>query len=502
MECCNRYHPPSVAPRPKVKQSPEHRSPALAPPTQVTLIGHNAQIVATAAFFVGARVPVKVYTNDPGLDDRLAPYPGVVVQRLDAEYADAPADLPGAPYFIGVEDAATAERIKAWLPTTTAVFLLRPDTRRGRPAGFLSLLPPQSDNRTAVLRRLDDLKRLDRLMAMARGRKHALILMYRDPDPDAIGAALALSAIWKSAGVVSEIRHTGEVQRYQNKLLLSWLNQPIERLAEGELAQADLVAVVDAQPGFWSDPPPAEVVIDHHPPREDTVAAFTDLRPDYGSTSTILSEYLAAADMPVDRQLATALMYGIVTDTDDLKRHASTHDIRAFERLHDRADRHFLARLEKSQVPMATLDYIAWAISHRVVYREMVLIFFGEVPNVDVCVQVADLVLLTCGITWVVCAGMHDGHLVAVFRGDGHRQDVGRRANLAFGKIGSAGGHRTMGRAEVDLQGASPDEAVGILVGNLFRRMSPKRRQRIVRTLKAHLQDAGPADPDRCEVGV
>jgi nanoRNase/pAp phosphatase (c-di-AMP/oligoRNAs hydrolase) len=470
----------------------------------VTLIGHNAQIVPTVAFFVGARIPVRVYTNDPGLDDRLAPYPGVQVHHLAEDYDQPPADLPGAPYFVGVEDSATADRIRAWLPSTSAVFLLRPETRRGHPpAGFLSLLPPQSENRQQVMRRLDDLRRLDRLLALARGRKHALILMYRDPDPDAIGAALALNAIWRSAGVEAEIRHTGEVQRYQNKLLLSWLSYPIERLRDGELAAADLVAVVDAQPGFWTvDPPAADVVIDHHPPRPDTTAAFTDLRPDYGSTSTILSEYLAAADLPVDRQLATALLYGIVTDTDDLKRHASTHDIRAFERLHDRADRHFLARLEKSQVPMATLDYIAWAISHRVVYREMVLIFFGEVPNVDVCVQVADLVLLTCGITWVVCAGIHAGHLVAVFRGDGHRQDVGRRATLAFGKIGSAGGHRTMGRAEVDLDGASPDEAVGILVGNLFRRMSPKRRQRIMRTLKAHLQDAGPADPERCEVGV
>ncbi len=327
--------------------------------------------------------------------------------------------------------------------------------------------------------------------------------MYGDPDPDAVGAAMGLAAIWRRAGAQPLLRFSGEVRRYQNKLLVNYLKQSIEPLGPHELEESDLVAVVDAQPGFWREQPPnAQVVIDHHPRREDTVAPFLDLREDYGSTSTILTEYLFDSDIPVDRKLATALLYGIITDTDDLKRNASSADIRAFDLLHERADRHFLARLEKSQVPMAMLDDIAWGISHRVVYGEMVLVHFGAVAQADVCVQLADLLLLTCGITWVVCAAVVDGKLVVIFRGDGHRQDVGKRATLAFARLGSAGGHRTMGRAEIPLDGTSVQDSVELLVNNLFRRMRDRRRTRFVRILKAHLLSRRPSDPEAFELSA
>jgi hypothetical protein len=114
----------------------------------------------------------------------------------------------------------------------------------------------------------------------------------------------------------------------------------------------------------------------------------------------------------------------------------------------------------------------------------------------------ADLMLLTCGITWVVCAGVIDGKLVAIFRGDGHRQDVGKRATLAFGKIGSAGGHRTMGRAEVPLNDATISDSIGILVENLFRRMRESRRNRFIRILKGYLQARRPTDPEEFELSA
>jgi nanoRNase/pAp phosphatase (c-di-AMP/oligoRNAs hydrolase) len=486
-----------------VPRPPGRPEPAAPAPRQVTIIGNNSQILPTVGFFVAGGIPVQVYTASEAIIDQLAPYPGVQA-ALVPNFETRPADMPEPPYFIGVEDTALAERIRSWLPPTTAQFLVRREHRRqARPRGFLSLLPPQADNRQHVLRRLAALRRVDTLMDLARGKRQPVILMYGDPDPDAVGAAMGLAAIWRQAGTQPLIRYTGEVQRYQNKLLMSYLKHQVQALEAKELEESDLVAVVDAQPGFWKqDAPRAHVVIDHHPRREDTSAPYVDLREDYGATSTILTEYLFDSDIAVDRKLATALLYGIVTDTDDLKRNASSADIRAFDLLHDRADRHFIARLEKSQVPMSMLDYIAWGISHRVVYGEMVLIHFGRVPTADVCVQVADLVLLTCGITWVVCAGVTDGKLVAIFRGDGHRQDVGQRATLAFGKIGSAGGHRTMGRAEIPMEGTSVSESIDLLVDNLFRRMRETRRNRFKRILKGYLQARRPQDPEEFELSA
>jgi nanoRNase/pAp phosphatase (c-di-AMP/oligoRNAs hydrolase) len=473
----------------------------LASARHVTIVGHNSQIVPTVGFFVGGGMSVLVYTTHGGLEADLAPYPGVHVTVLSS-YELAPPGLLEPPYVVAVDNDDDALLIRSWLPPTTAVFLARSEQRRRGPLhGFLSLMPSTTALRRSLLRRLTVLKRVDLLMNLVRQAKRPLILMYSNPDPDAIGAALGLATIWRAADRDPLIRYTGEVQRYQNKLLLQYLKEPIERLKANEMTEADLVAVVDAQPGFWrEDRPNAQVVIDHHPRREDTVATYVDLREGYGSTSTILTEYLIEADLPISKHLATALMYGLTTDTDDLNRHAGAADIRAFDELHHRADQHFLTRLDKAQVPMSVLDHIAWGISHRVVVRDLILIHFGEVPTADIMVQTADQLLLTYGINWTVCAGVKDHTLIVIFRGDGHRQDVGKRATLAFGKIGSAGGHRTMGRAEIPLpDGATELDTCEMLVDNLFRKMSAKRRARFVRKLKQHLKGEGPDDHEEFE---
>lgn len=483
------------------------RTPAGGASRDVTIIGHNGQVVQAVGLFVGGGMRVRVYTASSELEVQLAPYPGVNVSLVPADYAERPADLPPPPYFVAVDQADVAQRVRGWLPDTVSKFVIGSErVLRRRSPGFLHLHESAAEVRRRLDVRLATLHRVDRLMELARGSQRALILMYGDPDPDAIGAALGLRAIWAAAGRIPQIRYTGEVQRYQNKLLISWLRVEIQRLDPDELAQADLVAVVDAQPAFWKESPPrAQVVIDHHPVREECQAEYTDLRQRYGATSSIVAEYLHEAGLPIDRQLATALLYGITTDTDDLKRNAGPADIAAYELLQHRADSTFRARLDKSQIPMQVLDWIAWGIGHRVVHRDLCMIHFGNVPTADIMVQVADLVLLTHGIAWVVCAGVRKDdngrRLVVVFRSDGHHCDVGKRARDAFSDIGSAGGHRTMARAEIPLEDQDAETVVALLVDNLFPRIAPSRRRRMRQTLIRHLDARRPADPDTYELG-
>ncbi len=469
-------------------------------PVTVTVIGHGSQVLPTVGLFVGGGLPVRVVTARPAVEQLLAPYPGVRVDVIPS-YAQPPADALAPPFILALDRAEDLHQVQAWLPPSVARF----HTGSRQVRGLLPLLAGPQAERDRLLARWETLRRVDRLVAMARGARRAVVLMYADPDPDAIGAALALAQILRLGGCEIAVRFTGEVRRYQNKLLLKYLRRRISRLREGELAEADLVAVVDAQPGFWrDDAPKADIVIDHHPVRDDTRAAYTDLRPGYGSTSTILTEYLQAAGLAIPKAVATALLYGLTTDTDDLRRHAGQADIRAYDLLHGRVDRPFLDRLQKAQIPPRLLDAIAWGISHRVVYRDLMLIHFGEIGTPDTLVQVADLVLLTCGINVAVCAGIigrgDERRLVVVFRGDGYHMDVGRRAKDAFADLGSAGGHKTMGRAEVPIAALPAAESVPLLVDNLFRRMAPERRRRLVRTLVEHLAAPRPPDPDTYEL--
>jgi nanoRNase/pAp phosphatase (c-di-AMP/oligoRNAs hydrolase) len=85
-----------------------------------------------------------------------------------------------------------------------------------------------------------------------------------------------------------------------------------------------------------------------------------------------------------------------------------------------------------------------------------VFVHLGTVVNPDVCVIIADFFMRIHTVSWSIISGICDRKLVIIFRNDGARKNAGRVAKAGFGGFGSAGGHRTMARAEISL--ADPKE--------------------------------------------
>ena len=76
--------------------------------------------------------------------------------------------------------------------------------------------------------------------------------------------------------------------------------------------------MVDVQPHYFGGlADRVDLVIDHHPEQPGYTAVFKDIRADYGSTSTILTEHLRAVDVNISERTATALLYAIKSDTLD-----------------------------------------------------------------------------------------------------------------------------------------------------------------------------------------
>jgi len=67
-------------------------------------------------------------------------------------------------------------------------------------------------------------------------------------------------------------------------------------------------------------------------------------------------------------------------------------------------------------------------------------------------VTIADFLNQVHLISWVLVSGIHGERLVVIFRCDGYKKNAGKLAQKIFGKLGSAGGHREMARAEVPLK--------------------------------------------------
>jgi nanoRNase/pAp phosphatase (c-di-AMP/oligoRNAs hydrolase) len=191
-------------------------------------------------------------------------------------------------------------------------------------------------------------------------------------------------------------------------------------------------------------------VIDHHP-ETGAKAPFIDVRPTYGSTATILTEYLRAARVTPSRNLATALYHAIKTDTDDFKRQTLVEDLHAFQYLFRHANIALARRIGQADLRLEYLKYFKSALQTMRLRKGRVFVHLGAVANPDVCVIIADFFMRIHTVSWSIVSGTCDQKLVIIFRNDGQRKNAGRVAKESFGGFGSAGGHRTIARAEIGL---------------------------------------------------
>ncbi len=306
-------------------------------------------------------------------------------------------------------------------------------------------------------------ERLEALLAAVAGAKQLLIVPHNDPDPDAIAAALGLRHLLAElGGIDGRIVYRGIVGRAENKALVRYLGRPLHRLAAGDLRRAQSLALVDTQPGAGNNPlPPGQlpaIVFDHHPRREATArVAFVELRPEVGAVSTILVEYLRAAGLELPQSLATALFYGIKTDTLGLVRGAGPADVQAYFFLQPLVDTKALGKIEGAQVSLEYFHRLDAALHSARVHGEVVTSYVGRMPRPDLAAELADLLLRLNGTRWVICSGAYKDLLILAVRSRAPRGGAGELVQAIVGERGSAGGHDLSAGGQIPLRQRAPE---------------------------------------------
>lgn len=295
------------------------------------------------------------------------------------------------------------------------------------------------------------------------GQNSLLILPHNDPDPDAVASALALRHLLaEKLNIKGHLAYHGIIGRAENKALVNYLGQPFQPLNAVDPEGSLTVALVDTQPGAGNNALPAgataAIVIDHHPWREATAsAAFADVRTTVGSTSTILTEYLQAAALEPERPLATALFYGIKSDTLGLSRGASLADVAAYTYLQPRVDVDALMEIERAQVPIGYFKSFDTTLRAARLYAERVVIsYVGPMAYPDLAAEMADVLLRLEGSEWVICMGHYQDELILAIRTSNRGGGAGQLAQAIVGNQGMAGGHGAMAGGHVPLSGKEP----------------------------------------------
>lgn len=293
--------------------------------------------------------------------------------------------------------------------------------------------------------------RCQELLAVLRSRRRLLVLTHTNPDPDSLGSAVGLRELAdRAAGLPSTFGLTGTILRAENQEMVRLLEIEMEPLAGLDLTQFDCVAVVDSQPGFGHTQIPPElridVIIDHHV-GADAVQVhqgvrFVDVRQDAGATSSVITEYFIDAGLVPSTEAATALLYGIKTDTADLSRNVSDLDLRAHDFLFPYADRPRLRSIARPRLSPTYFQTLRQALSKVRIYGPVVLCSLGRAPNGELVAEVADLLLRMENVNVVFCGGLAGNTYYLSVRTEVGCGDAWRLIRDAMdGESGTFGGH-------------------------------------------------------------
>ncbi len=280
-----------------------------------------------------------------------------------------------------------------------------------------------------------------------------LILLHNDPDPDAMASGLALRNLLRRTKQTAIIGALRGVTRPENQRMANLLDIGVETIAPETLGEFDRIAMVDVQPHYFGDViNRVDLVIDHHPEQPGYSAVFKDIRSDYGSTCTILTEHLRAVDVNISERTATAMLYAIKSDTLFFNRQANRVDLEAFSFLYPLADAALIRKMEGAEITLERLDYVMKAYQGGRMSEQVFCAHLGASPREDFIPYVADFFLQLENVKWTVVSGIVNDALVLSVRNLGYSRNAGELVRRWFADIGSAGGHRAMAKAVVPIQ--------------------------------------------------
>lgn len=273
-----------------------------------------------------------------------------------------------------------------------------------------------SDGPAAALRHL--------LITHASSRQ--IVLLQDFPDPDALSSAWTYQLIAATYDIDCDIFYSGTLSHQENIALVKLTSLPAKRWPNQkppDLSEYTGYVLVDTQ-GTTSQllervnaaDIPLLVVIDHHRLQGKSKAEFTDIRPDARATATILTEYLQAGLLDLDRsnskhvKCATALMHGLRSDTGQLMQ-ATESDFIAAAYLSQYCDAQLLSAILQASRSKRAMDVIERSLRNRHIQNNVSIAGVGYLryEDRDAIPQATDFLLTEDNVhTAVVYGIVHD----------------------------------------------------------------------------------------------
>lgn len=306
-----------------------------------------------------------------------------------------------------------------------------------------------------------------------------LIMMHDYPDPDALASACGLKYLAEQAfNITARIVYQGVVGRRENRTMMDILKLPVFKFKPEDLEKNKKIALVDTQPAFENNSFPkrrkATLVIDQHHSQKPPKAECAIIDTECGATSVILAQAINAQGLDTPTRLATALAYGIISDTMNLYRAHRPDIVDTYLQVIAHSDMKALAQIQN---PVRTRRYFATlgkGINNAIARAGLISAHLGEVENPDLVSQIADFLLTYQTMKRSFCTGRFKGRLHVSLRLEKPTVNAGKVLRDIFENPSDAGGHGVIaGGSLVIGEDAQPEvwaQAEDLLLTRLLKR--------------------------------
>ena len=294
-----------------------------------------------------------------------------------------------------------------------------------------------------------------------------LIVCHDNPDPDALASALAMKHLCDSLGHLSTIIHGGMIEHQQNRAMVKLLEMDIRKLIldweiEDLLNESDVVICVDfSHPGANNILPSTcvpHIVIDHHPSEVRPAGDVILVRSEFAATSSLIASVLMNSGVEMNSNVATALAFGIRTDTLGFTRSFNAVDLRALSWLGAWIDWDLMRSFESPPRTQEVLSIFKQALKDATLNDGLMLVPISEMADRDALSQVADFLLPTEGVEIVVSYGVRMSKVILSARSTSENVHLGKILSKTFAK-GSAGGHKELAGGQIPFEELDCDNA-------------------------------------------
>jgi nanoRNase/pAp phosphatase (c-di-AMP/oligoRNAs hydrolase) len=189
-----------------------------------------------------------------------------------------------------------------------------------------------------------------------------------------------------------------------------------------------------------------------------------------GATSTMVTGYLLERHVAVSPRLATALLYGIESETSGYPREASSLDDGALVWLFPRADKDLLARIRNPKLPQSHFATFQHALANAFLYRDVVVSWCGSVTQPDIVAELADFFVRFDQVNWALAVGVFENLMKISLRVSQLGGHSGEMLRDVVEGLGTAGGHDKRAGGAIPLPDTRP-ETIDSLLKTIRRRL-------------------------------